>query len=75
MDRPKTGARGKQMGVRPAARASLAVSQSSADSSVFFNFFSVVSKGHQGSGVDRSCQLSSCWIKFWHVLNPLPQSI
>jgi len=33
------------------------------------------SKGHQGSGVDRPCQPSFHWIKFWHVRNPLPQSI
>jgi len=35
----------------------------------------VCSKGHQGSSVDRPCQPSFCWIKFWHVWNPLPQSI
>jgi len=38
----------------------------------------VCSKGHQGSSVDRSdraCQPSFHWIKFWHVWNPLPQSI
>ena len=33
------------------------------------------SGGHQGSSVDRPCQPSFCWIKFWHVWNPLPQSI
>ena len=34
------------------------------------------SKGRQGSSVDRPCQRPSfCWIKFWHVRNPLPQSI
>ena len=32
----------------------------------------VCSKGHQGSSVDRPCQLSFHWIKFWHVWNPLP---
>jgi len=35
----------------------------------------VCSKGHQGSSVDRPCQTSFHWIKFWHVRNPLPQSI
>ena len=30
---------------------------------------------HQGSSVDRPCQPSFHWIKFWHVRNPLPQSI
>ena len=35
----------------------------------------VCSKGHQGSTVDRSCQPSFHWIKFWYVQNPLPQSI
>ena len=35
----------------------------------------VCSKGHQGSSVDRPCQPSFHWIKFWHVRNPLPQSI
>jgi len=29
----------------------------------------VCSKGHQGSSVDRPCQPSFCWIKFWHVRN------
>ena len=33
------------------------------------------SKGHKGSSVDRPCQPSFHWIKFWHVRNPLPQSI
>jgi len=33
----------------------------------------VCSKGHQGSSVDRPCQPSFLWIKFWHVWNPLPQ--
>jgi len=35
----------------------------------------VCSKGHQGSSVDRACQPSFHWIKFWHVRNSLPQSI
>ena len=35
----------------------------------------VCSKGHQGSSVDRRCQPSFHWIKFWHVWNLLPQSI
>ena len=35
----------------------------------------VCSKSYQGSSVDRPCQPSFCWIKFWHVRNPLPQSI
>jgi len=35
----------------------------------------VCSKGHQGSSVDRLCQPSFHRIKFWHVRNPLPQSI
>ena len=35
----------------------------------------VCSNGHQGSSVDRPCQPSFCWIKFWHVWNLLPQSI
>ena len=36
----------------------------------------VCSKGHQGSSVDRPCQPAfKFWIKFWHVRNPLPQSI
>ena len=35
----------------------------------------VCSKGHQGSSVDRPCQPSFHWIKFWHGRNPLPQSI
>jgi len=35
----------------------------------------VCSKGLQGSSVDRPCQPSLHWIKFWHVRNPLPQSI
>jgi len=35
----------------------------------------VCSKGHQGSSVDRPSQQSFHWIKFWHVRNPLPQSI
>jgi len=35
----------------------------------------VCSKGHPGSSVDRPCQPSFHWIKFWHVRNPLPQSI
>ena len=35
----------------------------------------VLSKGHQGSSVDCPCQPSFHWIKFWHVRNPLPQSI
>ena len=37
----------------------------------------ICSKGHQGSSVDRpmACQPSFYWIKFWHVWNPLPQSI
>jgi len=35
----------------------------------------VCSKGRQGSSVDRSCQPSVYWINFWHVRNPLPQSI
>jgi len=35
----------------------------------------VCSKGHQGSSVDRPCHPSFHWIKFWHVRNPLPQSI
>ena len=36
----------------------------------------VCRKGHQGSSVDRPCQPSgSSCIKFWHVRNPLPQSI
>ena len=35
----------------------------------------VCSKGHQGSSVDRPCQPSFHWIKFWHLRNPLPQSI
>ena len=34
----------------------------------------VCSKGHRGSSVDRPCQPSFHWIKFWHVRNPLPQS-
>ena len=28
------------------------------------------SKGHQWSSVDRPCQPSFFWIKFWHVRNP-----
>ena len=32
----------------------------------------VCSKGHQGTSVDRPCQPSFHWIKFWHVRNPLP---
>jgi len=35
----------------------------------------VCSKCHQGSSVDRPCQSSFHWIKFWYVRNPLPQSI
>ena len=35
----------------------------------------VCSKGHQGSSVDCPRQPSFHWIKFWHVRNPLPQSI
>ena len=35
----------------------------------------ICSKGHQGSSVDRPCQPSFYWIKFWHGRNPLPQSI
>ena len=35
----------------------------------------VSGKGHQGSSVDRPCQLSFYWIKFCHARNPLPQSI
>jgi len=35
----------------------------------------VCSEGHQGSSVDRPCPPSFHWIKFWHVRNPLPQSI
>jgi len=35
----------------------------------------VCSKGHPGSSVDRPCQPSFHWIRFWHVRNPLPQSI
>ena len=35
----------------------------------------VCSKGHQRSCVDRPCQPSFHRIKFWHVRNPLPQSI
>jgi len=35
----------------------------------------VYSKGHQGSSVDRPCEPFFHWIKFWHVQNPLPQSI
>jgi len=35
----------------------------------------VCSKGHQGRSVDRPRQPSFCMIKFWHVLNPLPESI
>ena len=35
----------------------------------------VCSKGHQGSSVDRPCQPSFHWIKFWHVWNPRPQGI
>jgi len=35
----------------------------------------VCSKGHQGSSVDRPCESSFRWIEFWHVRNPLPQSI
>ena len=35
----------------------------------------VCCKGHQGSSVDLPCQPSFWWIKFWHVGNPLPQSI
>jgi len=35
----------------------------------------VCSKGHQRSTVDRPCQPSFHWIKFWHIRNPLPQSI
>jgi len=27
------------------------------------------------SSPDRPCQPCFCWIKFWHVQNPLPQSI
>jgi len=32
-------------------------------------------QGRQGSSVDRPCQPSFHWIKFWRVRNPLPQSI
>jgi len=35
----------------------------------------VCSKGRQGSSVDRPCQPFFHWIMFWHVRNPLPQSI
>ena len=35
----------------------------------------VYSKGHQGSSVDRPCQPSFHWIKFWQVRNVLPQSV
>ena len=35
----------------------------------------VYSKGHHGSSLDRPYQPSFHWIKFWHVRNPLPQSI
>jgi len=35
----------------------------------------VCSKGRQGSSEDRPCKSSFHWIKFWHVRNPLPQSI
>ena len=35
----------------------------------------VCSKDHQGSSVDRPCQSSFHWIKFWYVRNPLPRSI
>ena len=35
----------------------------------------VCSKGHKGSSIDRPCQPSFCWMKRWHVRNPLPQSI
>jgi len=35
----------------------------------------VCSKGHQGSSVDRPCQPSFHWIKFWRGRNPLTQSI
>jgi len=35
----------------------------------------VCSNGHQGSSIDRPRQLPFCWIKFWYVRNPLPQSI
>jgi len=35
----------------------------------------VCGKGHQGSSIHRPCQPSLCWIKFWHVWNPLPRSI
>jgi len=35
----------------------------------------VCSKRHQGRSVDRPCEPSFCLIKFWHVRNPLPQSI
>jgi len=35
----------------------------------------ICSKGHQVSSVDHPCQPSLHWIKFWHVRNPLPQSI
>jgi len=39
----------------------------------------IVQPGLQSSrvlcGVDRPCQPSFHWIKFWHVRNPLPQSI
>jgi len=34
----------------------------------------VCSKGHQGSSVDRPCQPSFQWIKFWHVRNLLPRA-
>jgi len=35
----------------------------------------VCSKGHQGSSLDRPCQPSFHWIKFWHIRNLLPQNI
>ena len=35
----------------------------------------VCRKGHQGSSADRLCQPSFHCIKFWHVRNPLLQSI
>jgi len=35
----------------------------------------VCSKGHQGSSVDRPCQPSFHWIKFWYARNLPPQSI
>ena len=35
----------------------------------------VCTKGHQGSSEDRPCQPSFHGIKFWHLRNPLPQSI